>query len=115
MEQSILIDVKQRLGLDGDDNCFDPELITGINSAFMNLADLGVGPDIPFAIDGTGELWSDFLGDSSLIGFVREYVALRVRVIFDPPTSSFVLDSIQNRIDQLEWRMNVNAEQMEGD
>ena len=115
MEQSILIDVKKHLGLDGDYECFDPDIIIGINSAFMNLADLGVGPSTPFRIDGPNENWSDFLEDSPLLGFVQEYVPLRTRIIFDPPTSSFVLDAIQKRIDELEWRMNVSAEQMEGD
>lgn len=119
MNTSILTDVKKHLGLDGDYTCFDPDVIIGINSAFMNLADLGVGPSVPYHIEGADETWADFFGEENdpgklaLLGFIKEYIPLRTRLMFDPPTSGFVLEAIQKRIDELEWRMNINAEELE--
>ena len=109
MDESILISVKKMLGIDASYTHFDADIIMNINSVFLILNQLGVGPDEPFMITGSEEEWYDFVSEGSLEA-VKTYVFLRVKVIFDPPTSSFVLDAYNKRIDELEWRMNVMVE-----
>lgn len=106
---SILQSVKKKLGIQPDYEHFDEDIITDINSAFMILNQLGVGPDEPFRITGADEVWSDFIEDGR-IELVKSYVPLRVRLLFDPPTNSFLVDSINKQIQEFEFRMNVEAE-----
>lgn len=109
---SILTSIKKMLGIVEEYEHFDPELIMYINSAFMVLNQLGVGPIAPFTISDSEACWSDFASDGD-IEAVRSYVYLKVKLIFDPPSSSFVLESINKQIAELEWRMNVICEQQE--
>ena len=109
MDDSILISIKKKLGVDAGYTHFDDDIIISINSAFMILNQLGVGPDCPFMITGPYEEWSDFIKEGSLEG-VKDYVYMKVKLIFDPPSSSFVLDSYKKLIDEFEWRMNVMVE-----
>lgn len=107
---SILDSIKKLIGLDIDYGPFDRDLIMHINSAFMVLAQIGLGPSRPFHITGSEETWSDFMSDVGDYLSVIDYVYLRCRLIFDPPTSSFVLTSLQEQQKELEWRLNVMAE-----
>lgn len=109
MDESILVSIKKMLGIDESYTHFDADIIMNINSVFMILNQLGVGPSKPFMITGEDEEWSDFI-EEGYIEAVKTYIFLRVKVIFDPPTSSFVLDAYNKRIDELEWRMNVIVE-----
>ena len=109
MDESILVSIKKMLGIDESYPHFDADIIMNINSVFLILNQLGVGPEEPFMITGSDEEWSDFVTEGSLEA-VKTYIFLRVKVIFDPPTSSFVLDAYNKRIDELEWRMNVIVE-----
>lgn len=106
---SILISVKKKLGIQEDYTHFDEDIIMDINSTFLILNQLGVGPDEPFTIEDDIAEWSDFIDDGK-IDLVRSYVYLRVRLLFDPPASSFLLDSINKQIAEFEFRMNVQAE-----
>lgn len=104
---SILQTIKKMLGPDVSCNIFDTDIIVHINSAFSTLNQLGVGPSDGFVIaDGTAT-WSDFIPDKKNIEFVKSYVYLKVRLIFDPPSSSAVLTAIEKQISELEWRINV--------
>lgn len=107
--ESILQSVKKKLGIMPEYEHFDDEIITDINSAFTILNQLGVGPDEPFTISGSDEVWTDFIEDGR-IELVKSYIALRVRLLFDPPTNSFLVDSINKQIAEFEFRMNVEAE-----
>lgn len=106
---SILTSVKKKLGIQEDYTHFDEDIIMDINSTFLILNQLGVGPEEPFTIEDSSSEWSDFLPDGQ-IDLVRSYMYLRVRLLFDPPTSSFLLDSMNKQIQEFEWRMNVQAE-----
>ena len=106
---SILTSIKKMLGITEEYTHFDQELIMYINSAFTILNQLGVGPANPFFITDKNDTWDDFITDGSLEA-VKTYVYYRVKTSFDPPTSSFVLDSIKKQMDELEWRMNVIVE-----
>ena len=108
-KESILTSVKKMLGIQEDYEHFDPEIIMHINSAFLILNQLGVGPDRPFMIESKMDFWDDFLPEGD-IELVKTYVYQRVRLMFDPPSSSFVLDSINKQIAEFEFRMSVQAE-----
>lgn len=107
---SILTSIKKMLGIEETYDHFDPELIVFINSALGILFQLGVGPrDAPFIITGKSEIWDDFIADDQ-IETVKSYIYMKVRLIFDPPTSSAVLSSFQELIKEFEWRCNVDSE-----
>ena len=108
--ESILVSVKRMLGILPNDRAFDDELIMHINGVFMTLQQLGVGPKTGFSISDYDATWSDFTDNSNLIGSTRMFVYLKVRIIFDPPTSSAAADAINNRISELEFRLNSQAE-----
>lgn len=108
-KNSILLSVKKILGIMPEYTHFDPEIIIHINSVFLILAQLGVGPDVPFQIAGTEELWTDFISDDA-VPMVKTYMGLRVRRLFDPPVSGAAMNAIEEQINEFEWRMNVFVE-----
>lgn len=106
---SILENTKKLLGLDTEPGVFDIDIITHINSTFFILQQLGVGPENGFSIEDEEALWSDFIGEEQ-IQAVKTYMALKVRLIFDPPATSFAISAIENQIKELEYRLNVQQE-----
>lgn len=110
VDDSILNSVKKLIGPDYDYGPFDRDLIMHINSAFMILNQLGLGPNKPYRISGSEEVWTDFMSDVENYLSVVDYIYLRCRLIFDPPSSSFVLNSLKEQQQELEWRLNVMAE-----
>ena len=107
---SILMSIKKLLNVEHDDQAFDTDIGILINNEFMTLHQLGIGPDEGFAIKDADTVWTDFSDDKTLIETVKTFVYLRVRMIFDPPASSVVADAINSRINELEWRLNIQAE-----
>ena len=107
---SILTSVKKIIGISEEDESFDTDLIIHINSVLMILNQLGVGPEDGFSITDKSAVWTDVIGDNKLIEATKTFVGLKVRLIFDPPTNSAVLDSINKTISELEWRINVMVE-----
>ena len=114
VSESILLSVKKMLGLDKDYDVFDPELIIHINTVFGTLHQLGVGPEDQFRITGDSDLWSEFTTEGEQTDEVKTYIYLRVRLLFDPPSSSFVLSSFKEQLQELEWRLNVKADEIKG-
>jgi hypothetical protein len=114
MEQSILKSTKKMLQIGPDDDSFDLDILTHINSAFSTLTDIGVGPDGGFAIvDATAE-WDSFLEDDLIqLNQVKTFVYLHARLVFDPPTTSFVQSSIEKQIEEVTWRLNARREARE--
>lgn len=106
-ENSILESVKKDLGASEWDDAFDDSLIRYINSVFMILNQLGVGPDTGFSITGPDETWDDYETMGADVGAVRSYVSKKVRIMFDPSQSSFVNDSDKAICNEFEWRLNV--------
>lgn len=107
---SILESIKKLLGISPSDDGFDQEIKDLINAEFLTLHQLGVGPEAGFSIDGQDDLWDDYTDNLHLQDAVRQFVYLRVRLVFDPPASSTVSEAINNRISELEFRINVQAE-----
>ena len=114
-KESILASIKKLLNIDVEDTSFDIDIVMLINGEFMILQQLGIGPEEGFSIQDDTTCWTDYVDDAKLIDTVKTFVYMRVRMIFDPPASSVVADAINNRISELEWRLNVWAEQNEGD
>jgi hypothetical protein len=113
MEQSILESTKKILGIAPDDESFDLDIVTHINNAFSNLHDLGVGPREGFAIEDDTLEWENFfeLGENPVwMGKVKTLIYLRVRLVFDPPTTQYLLEALQKLIQEQEWKLNVDRE-----
>lgn len=113
MNDSILISIKKLLGITEDYTHFDQDIIMHINSIFMVLAQLGVGPDEGFTIEDDASTWSDFISDDKRFEAVKTYMYLRVKLLFDPPLSSTTIDSYKRYIDEMEWRLYTAAENLE--
>ena len=111
--ESILQSVKKMLGIIPDYTNFDDDIIMHINSVFMILQQLGVGPKEGFAISDQFTVWADYIKDPVKLQMVKSYMALRVRLLFDPPASSAHMESIKQQIAEFEFRLNVAAEQEE--
>lgn len=105
--ESILTSIKKLLGIEDEYTQFDSDLIMHINTVFLNLTQLGVGPSEGFMIEDDAAVWEDFIGDSTQLQAVKTYVYLKVKLLFDPPLSSSVIDSMNRMISELEWRLNV--------
>lgn len=108
--ESILKSIKKFLGVSIEDDHFDPEIIMHINSVFMDLWQLGVGPYEGFEIEDDVTTWQEFLEGSAKFNAVKSYIELRVKLLFDPPSSSAVIEAYKKEIDKWEWRLNVAAE-----
>ena len=102
---SILTSIKKLLGVAEDYTLFDPDIVIHINTAFMNLLQLGVGPEEGFSINGSEAEWSDFMGTRADIEAIKSYIYLKVRLIFDPPQTGYLIDAINKQILEYEWRL----------
>lgn len=110
MTDSILNSTKKTLGIDPDYGAFDLDILTHINSTLSTLQQLGIGPEAGYMIMDHTSSWTDFLGEDLRLNAVKTYVYLRVRLLFDPPATSFHINAIQEQIKELEWRLNVHRE-----
>lgn len=107
---SVLTSIKKLLGITEEYENFDQDIIMHINSAFMILNQLGVGPKSGFSISDKSSTWNEFIPESSNLEAVKTYVHLKVKLMFDPPLSSTVIEAIKSQINELEWRLNVSVD-----
>lgn len=112
MENSILNSTKEILGLQADYAPFDLAVITHINSAFSILAQLGIGPEEPFAIEDDSMEWDELALPQNQLSMARTYVFLKVRMLFDVPATSFMIDALERQISEHEWRLAQAAEEL---
>lgn len=110
MDESILNDIKKLLNIPEDYTVFDRDVLIHINSVFSTLQQLGIGPTDGFQIEDDSAVWSEFIGTQVRYSAVRSYIYLRVRLLFDPPTTSFAIEAQKEQIKELEWRLNVSRE-----
>lgn len=110
MEESILKSTKKILGLDADYTPFDLDVITHINATFSILNQLGVGPEASFFIEDETAVWADFGVPNNQLNLVKTYVYLKVRILFDPPATSYLITAATDQIKEYEWRLNVFRE-----
>ena len=110
MEDRILVSTKKVLGLTEDYTAFDQDVIIHINAAFSVLTQLGVGPVVGFMIEDETSVWSDYLTDIIKLNMVRTYIFLKVRMLFDPPQTSFLINAINEQISEYEGRISIQRE-----
>lgn len=103
---SILVSVKKALGIAKDYTQFDPDIIMHINSAFSVLHQLGVGTSEPYSITGNAETWDEFIVQHNTEN-VRSYVFMKVKMLFDPPSTATMHEAYERQIQEMEWRLNV--------
>lgn len=113
--ESILTSIKKMLGIDEEYTHFDADIIMHINSVLMILTQLGVGPEEGFVIEDDTSTWVSFIPEASAaqLHAVKTYIYLKVKLIFDPPLSSSVIDAMSRQIAELEWRLNVAVDPSE--
>lgn len=108
--ESILTSIKKMLGITEEYEHFDSDLIIHINSVFMILTQLGVGPPSGFSVQDKSATWKEFISDETKLQLVKSYMQMKVKLLFDPPLSSAVMASMEKMIAEAEWRLNVAAE-----
>lgn len=106
---SILTSIKKLLGIAEDYTHFDPDITIHINSVFSILNQLGVGPSSGFVISDKTALWTSFIQGNAKIELVRTYMYQKVKLIFDPPLSPALIESLKQQIAEFEWRANVSV------
>lgn len=110
MEESILNGTKKVLGIAVEYTAFDEDVLMHINSVFSVLHQLGVGPTAGFFIEDSSAEWSEFVVNDVGYNMIRSYVFLKVRMLFDPPTTSFMIEAMTNQIREYEWRISTHRE-----
>ena len=115
--ESILTSIKKVLGIDEEYTHFDSDIIMHINTVFMILSQIGVGPSKGFRIASGEETWDDFIPnmEEKNLEATKTYIYDRVKLLFDPPTGSVVMQATKDAVNELEWRLNVAAESMDFD
>lgn len=112
VNESILTSIKRLLGPTEEYDAFDPDIIMHINSLFLTLQQIGIGPNEGFFISDKTSVWSDFVSNKVLANAVKIYMYLKVKLLFDPPLSSSAVDSINRQISEYEWRINEYADNL---
>lgn len=107
---SILTSIKKLLGIAEEYEHFDPDIIMHINSVFMVLNQLGVGPSEGFRIEDKSATWDEYITEEDNLDAVKTYMNLKVKLLFDPPLSAAVREATNQMINELEWRLNVETE-----
>ena len=107
-KDSILTSIKKLLGVTESCTDFDTDIIMHINTVLMTLSQLGVGTE-GFQIEDKNAVWSEFIKSDKLAA-TKSYVYLRVKLLFDPPLNSAIIEAIKESIRELEWRLNVRVE-----
>jgi hypothetical protein len=115
--ESILNSTKKILGLEMDYTAFDLDVLTHINTAFSVLDQVGIGPAGGFFISGVEDTWEDFSGTANppvvpanQLNMVKTYVYLKVRYLFDPPSTGYAVDAMKQQIEEFEGRLNLFRE-----
>lgn len=106
---SILTSIKKLLGIAEEYTHFDDDIVMHINTVLMILTQVGIGPEEGFTIIDDSATWDEFLPEGSNLASVKSYIYLRVKLLFDPPLSSAVIESTNRMISELEWRLNIEG------
>lgn len=113
MNDSIVATIKKMLGLEDNYTPFDMDVIVHINTALLTLCQMGIGPREGYTVTDYDQTWDDFLTNKVFLGGVKTWIYLQVKMLFDPPTNSFVMDAMKQQSEQILWRLNVQAESVE--
>ena len=108
--ESILTSIKKMLGIPEEYDAFDVDIIMHINTVFMALRQMGVGPTEGFYIEDKSATWAEFIEDPIECNAVKTYMYAKVRLIFDPPQNSAHIECLKQTVSEFEWRLNWDAE-----
>ena len=108
--ESILTSIKTMLGIMEEYTHYDAAIIMHINSALMDLKQLGVGPEEGFIIEDDSSSWEEFVGEQPKLQAVKTYIYLKVKLDFDPPLNASLLAAMQRRLGELDFRLNAESE-----
>lgn len=109
VDDSILLSIKKMLGMEPEFTQFDPDIILHINTIIQVLYQIGL--DIPegFVVVDQNNLWTDYIQNprySKITSLIKQYIFMRVRMIFDPPSSQTLSTTIQESINEIQWRIS---------
>lgn len=110
MEESILATIKSMLGVSDLDDAFNNDILVNINAAFSTLYQVGVGEDSHYFVLKGDETWSDIFKETDLIDFIKLYTYMKVRLAFDPPSNASLLQSLKDQINEIEYRIMLQAD-----
>lgn len=109
--ESILTSIKKLLGIDAEYNHFDPDVMTHINNVFMTLDQLGVEIKDPYLVTSDIQTWKQLFGEDVLLNeALKTYVHAKVKLAFDPPPSSALIEALERQAKEAEWRINIRTE-----
>ena len=106
---SILESIKKLLGIPKEYTAFDVDVIMHINTAFAILNQLGLGPEGGYGIEGYDEIWDDYMTSYNM-SMIKTFIYLKVRLAFDPPSSTALIESMQRTLDELTWRLELEGQ-----
>ena len=106
---SILESIKKLLGIPKEYEAFDADIIMHINTAFAILNQLGLGPEGGYGIEGYDDLWDDYIVSYNM-SMIKTFIYLKVRLAFDPPSSTALIESMQRTLDELTWRLELEGQ-----
>lgn len=110
MESIILETIKVMLGGPDLGESFDTDLLVHINSSAQILIDLGLIPKSDFKTIIKTTKWGDFLTNEGVLDFVKSFIYLKTKMVFDPPSSSYVSDALNRQITEFEFRIRLRCE-----
>lgn len=106
VDNSIFLSVKKALNILPEDDAFDTDVLIHLNSVLSKLNQIGVGPEVPLEISSSDQSW-DLLYSDPKYGFIKSYIYLSVRLLFDPPSTTTMYEAFQKKIEELEWRLYI--------
>lgn len=110
MNDSILTNIKEMLGILDSDTSFDRELISHINAAISTLTDIAIGPADGYVIEDKSNSWNELSNSIDIVTAAKQYIYSYVKLLFDPPANSFVCDALSKNKDELYWRLYIKAD-----
>lgn len=104
--KNVLLDVKQNIGVADSNTVFDEIIITGISGGIATLNQLDCM--LCQTLITPSATWDKLVNSKyeSIFPLIKQFIILHTKLIFDPPTSSVLTQTIKSEISQLEWRIN---------
>lgn len=113
MTESILTSVKKVIGIHEEDESFDLNIIQCINSVFMTLRQIGVGPRTGYVVKDKTQTWDEFLDGSTLLEAAKTYTGIQCRLVFDPPSNTALKDALREAAKEWEVRLCIEADEIQ--
>ena len=105
LEPSILKSTKKLLGIPEEATGFDLDILIFINSAFATLQELGVNNGELVVVEDDEKKWEDTTISDEALPTVKTYIFLKVRMMFDAPSTSFAIEAMEKILLEQEWRL----------